>query len=85
MHDLIEQSVVVRRGKGGRLQEADIALNDREDIVEFVRDARGHAADDFHFLRLPQLRLHFQLLGNVLDDDEQAGHTPDLERFGGHR
>ena len=43
-------------GSFGRyaLQQLDVAEDDREDVVEVVRDAAGQLADRFHLLRAEQ-------------------------------
>ena len=55
-----------------RLDEARVAGNDGQQVVEIVRDAAGHPADDLHLLRLAQLRFEQPALGHV---DERA-HQP---------
>ena len=54
-----------------------VTADDREQIVEIMRDAAGQPADGLHFLRLPQLflaavqrLLRAFRLGDVLDDAE---------------
>ena len=54
------------------LEEARVAGDDGQQVVEIVRDAAGHPADDFHLLRLAQLRFEQPALGHV---DERA-HQP---------
>ena len=54
------------------LDEARVAGNDGQQVVEVVRDAAGHPADDLHLLRLAQLRFEQPALGHV---DERA-HQP---------
>ena len=41
------------------------AVDDRQQVVEVVRDAAGEPADDLHLLRLLQLLLELALLGDV--------------------
>ena len=41
-----------------------VALDDGEDVVEIMRDAGGELADGLHFLRLAQLRLQVEPLGD---------------------
>ena len=52
-------------------QRAGMSLDDRQHVVEIVRDAGGELADGFHFLRLPQLFLQIQMVGGHAD---AAGH-----------
>src|SRR5262249_34544813 len=40
--------------------ELGVALDDRENVVEVVRDAAGERPQRLHFLGLPQLTLHAQ-------------------------
>ena len=44
-----------------------VALDHREHVVEIVRDAGGQLADGLHLLRLAQLGLQVQPVGDVLD------------------
>ena len=46
-----------------RRREIDPADDDREHVVEVVRDAAGQLADGFHFLDLTKLRLGGLALG----------------------
>src|SRR5262245_16409287 len=54
------------------LQQFEVAEDDRENVVEVVRDARRQLTDRFHFLRLAQLRLH---AGAVRDVDRDAQYA----------
>ena len=44
-----------------------VALDDREHVVEIVRDAGGQLADGLHLLRLAQLGFQIQPVGDVFD------------------
>src|SRR6185312_3501112 len=83
LHDLFEQRRAVHLARVGRLQQTDIALNDREKIIELVRNPGGHAANDFHFLRLAKLRLDFQLFGDALNENQQGRDGAERQWFGG--
>ena len=69
--DLFERLGEVGAQSGHRELEAGVALDDGEQVVEVVRDAGGELPDGFHFLRLPELRLELEAVGNVLRHDEQ--------------
>jgi hypothetical protein len=51
-------------------QELGHPDDDREDVVEVVRDAAGELADRLHLLRLAQLALERDPLGHVAADEE---------------
>jgi len=58
-------------------EQTGVPLDDREHVVEIMRDARCELSDRFHLLRLPQLRLKVQPLGrflNVAMDDAGREH-----------
>ena len=55
-----------------------IAGDDRQQIVEIVRDAAGQLADGFHLLRLTQLCLELQAIADVGD----AAANQDAARVG---
>ena len=61
-----------RRFGDAALEQLQIADHDAEQIVEVVRDAAGELADRFHLLRLQQPRFEALLLGQVVDDREEA-------------
>ena len=42
---------------GKRELQAGVTLDDREQVIEVMRDAGGELADGFHLLRLAKLRL----------------------------
>lgn len=42
--------------KGASQQHLAVAVHDREDVVEVVRDATGQPSDGLHLLRVPELR-----------------------------
>ena len=46
-----------RHGRPALIYHAGLPADDRKEMAELVRDARGDAADCFHFLRLDQLSL----------------------------
>jgi len=52
------------------LQDLDAAGDDGEEIVEVVRNAAGELADGIHLLRMAQLLLGRDLLGDVADHHE---------------
>ena len=60
--------------RGLHEDEAGVAANDLEQIVEIMGDAGGQRADDLHFLRLEELVLEFVMLGLVGDIANQAAH-----------
>ena len=62
-----------------RAQQLDVAEDDREDVVEIVRDAAGELSDGFHLLRskerlarLLDRFLRAPQLGDVVRDAEEA-------------
>ena len=55
-----------RQGQPGE-QRAGMSLDDREHVIEVVRDAGGELADGLHLLRLAQLFLQIQPFGGVGD------------------
>ena len=61
LHDLIEQAVAVRLVGVRRLQEADIALDDGKQIIEFVRDAKTRAPFP------PDARVAFRVQADALE------------------
>jgi hypothetical protein len=50
-------------------QQRRVARDDREQVVEVVRDAAGEAPDRLHATRLLELLLEAALLGDVADDE----------------
>ena len=52
--------------RGVREQFAGVALDDRQHVVEIMRDAGGELAEGLHLFRLEQLRLEAQTRGDVL-------------------
>ena len=54
--------------------DLQVAEDDRQQIVEIVRDAAGQLADRFHLLRMPKLRLHRPALRHVARDLGEAEH-----------
>ncbi len=54
----------------GLAQNSDGSGDDRQQIVEIVRDAAGQLSDRFHLLRLPDPRFGRLLLGEVATDEE---------------
>ena len=61
--------------------QAGVALDDGEQVVEVVRDARGELADGLHLLRLPELVLEMQPLGDVLRHEQNVRLARDRERL----
>ena len=59
--------IAAGRGAGGETiqREAGAADDDREQVVEVVRDAAGQPPDGVHLLRLTQLVLELPALGDV--------------------
>ena len=55
-------------------QNFDRSGDDRQDIVEVMRDAAGELADRFHLLGLPDPVLRRDLVGQVAD--ESVEHEP---------
>ena len=55
-----------------------VAEDDRQEVVEVVRDAAGEVPDRLHLLRLAELLLHPVALGHVQRDGEPA--RPAVER-----
>ena len=51
-----------------------MAFDDGEHIVEVMSHAGGELANRFHFLRMPQLRLQVEPLGNVFDASFEIEH-----------
>ena len=49
----------------GGMQQIGVALDDGEDVVEIMGDARRELADGFHFLRVPELGLQLFHFGDV--------------------
>ena len=49
-------------------EDLDRAGDDGQDVVEVVRDAAGELSDGIHLLRLAQLRLAGDLVGQVADE-----------------
>ena len=60
-------SVELALGLGA--QQRRVARDDREQVVEVVRDAAGEAPDRLHATRLLELLLEAALLGDVADDE----------------
>ena len=58
-------------------------LNHSQDVVEVVGDPGGQLTYRFHFLRLPQLVLEFDLLGEVLSDDQDKRLAIQFEQLHG--
>ena len=56
-------------------QQPRVALNDGEHVVDVVRDASRQLADAFHFLRLTELRLETEPLGNIFNADDHPVHV----------
>ena len=52
-------------------QQRRVARDDREQVVEVVRDAAGEAPDRLHATRLLELLLEAALLGDVADDERR--------------
>ena len=61
-----------RRSQRFAAQQVRMALDDRQQVVELVRDAGGQAADRFQLLRLAQLPFQLQALRHVLNDQQPA-------------
>ena len=61
-------------------QDFDRAGDDGEDVVEVVRDAAGELADGLHLLRLPQLLLGGDLVGEVADEAVEQVAVARLQR-----
>ncbi len=64
--------VMLRFESGG--DQLSVECDDRQQVVEVVRDAAGELPDGLHLLRLSQLRLERSLLRDVLHD-----HLEELE------
>jgi hypothetical protein len=64
-------------------EEAGVALDDGENVVEIVGDAGGQLADGFHFLDLAQLIFQGVLLGDILGEEEQEFFAIQFEEFDG--
>ena len=62
------------------LDEAEIADDGGEQVVEVVRDAAGEVADRLHALRLDQLLLRPPLVGDVLRHADQVARAGRLTR-----
>ena len=56
-------------------QQVHMAFNDGEHVVEIMRHPGGKLADRFHFLRLAELGLQIEPLGNVLQAALEAQHA----------
>ena len=50
---------------GGETAQLGIAIDDGQQIVEIVGDSAGQFADRLHLLRLPQLLLQLNALGDI--------------------
>ena len=61
--------------------QARVALDDREQIVEIMRDSRGELADGLHLLHLPELVLKVEPIGDVLRHHENMRLARDGERL----
>src|SRR3546814_2168270 len=61
------------------LRQLEPADDDRQHIVEIMRDAAGQLADGFHLLRLAQLRLRL-LAVDHLRSEEQTSELQSLMR-----
>ena len=77
--DGVDDLVGVRIVRQIRSQQLDVAEDDREDVVEVVRDAAGQLADGFHllrseqrFARLLQRLVRLLQLGDVVRDAVEA-------------
>ena len=57
-------------------QQRRVARDDREQVVEVVRDAAGEAPDRLHAPRLLELLLEAALLGDVADDERRRVDVP---------
>jgi hypothetical protein len=53
-------------------EQAAVAADGLEEVVEVVGDAGGQRADDFHFLGLEELLLEFVVMGLVGDVADEA-------------
>ena len=67
-----------QRISGGKVVEQQFTLadDDRQEAIEFVRDAADQFADGFHFLRLNQLGFKPFAHGDVHIRSEQAADLP---------
>ena len=54
------------------VQQAGMALDHREQVVEFMRDSSGQAAHSFELLGLAQLSFELQVVRHVLHEDQEA-------------
>ena len=70
-----------RRYVAPRSRQLRVALDDRQQVVEIVRHARRQPPHRFHLLRLPQLRLQTQPVGDVVGDEDGAGGVAQLDLF----
>ncbi len=77
--NLLDQLVGVLVFGEVRAKQFGVAENDREDVVEIVRDAAGELTDGFHLLRsekrlarLLERGLRFTQLGHVVRNAEEA-------------
>jgi len=68
--------------------ELGVTVDDREQVVEIVRDAAGQRAEAFHLLRLAQLVFEFFALGDIFPQTEEirdlaagATHAGNLDRL----
>src|SRR5260370_6768253 len=65
--DLLRGSVIFRNARKLFCEVAAIAQDDRQQIIEIVRDSTCQRPDGFHFLRLPELLLQFSPLCQIPD------------------
>ena len=76
----------VRVGADAFEQEFGVSRDDREQVVEVMRDAAGEASDGFHLLRLAELLLQGAAFGDVLGEQfEEDGVAIVAEGASGER
>ena len=86
MGNLLQRFGHVRRQVWLRHQQFGVSLDDGEDVVEVVSDARRQLAHGLHFLRLAQLRFEVEPVGHIKrvtlhdladqDGEERPGKRP---------
>ena len=71
LDDFAEILRVLARRSASAVDELGESEDDRQQIVEIVRDAGGQSPDRFHLARLTDLRFERAPFGDVLDDRDE--------------